>query len=258
MGGLGLEALRLLGIRDIHVLHEGWRYRFEELHLSSFHGALKWNNWKPDWAQTWAIRQLRAAAAAMQPHESSCKGRRCGRLYLRREMNANVSVSARPLGNEHAVYSLLRRNDFTSAEFGSMTLVQKAAVLRDVGVLVTPTGANTLNMLFAESPPCALIALEVGSKDVPYPVSMHISDVASAFWPDRKHEIVLDCAIGPLPLRKGMLPCSTATQLLPGNTSSTAIIQTAGTTNDSAVPRIDLAELQSALDYAMRKCPQHS
>ena len=94
-------------------------------------------------------------------------------------------MAARTIENEDAMQDLLRDAGYVTEEFATKTLAQRMAALRDTAVIVTQIGANALNVLFAEPPPCALLYLRVGHAPSP-----QIDAVAPRFWDGRPRVIV--------------------------------------------------------------------
>jgi len=173
---LASEFRQLLGIHNVRVLHEGQRYLLDELHVSSFYRPAKRIKWVPPLSLSWTIRHARAALSPLAA--TSCAGRHCRRLYLRREASTGRDRAAtRAIENEDAMLAILKDTGFVTEEFASKTLAQRVDALRNVAIVVTQIGANVLNVLFAEPAPCACLYLKVGNAP-----NAQIEVVAQHFW----------------------------------------------------------------------------
>ena len=130
--------------------------------------------------------------------------------------------------------SLQNGAGFVVEEFAAKTLAQRVAALRDVAVLLTQLGANTLNILFAETPPCAILYLVIGIAPSP-----QIDQVAAHFWPGQprilSRNVWMECG-------NSSVPCLTGNE----HTNGSSVFDTSAD--------VDLASLQAAIDESTSAC----
>ena len=87
-------------------------------------------------------------------------------LYLQRETqgsrehNDNHQGATRAAANEAEVAAALRARGFTILRLGRASLRDKAAALAGASLVLTPVGANALNLLLQPSPPSTWLFLD--------------------------------------------------------------------------------------------------
>ena len=164
---LAQDIMSSLGVTNVTVLHE-WkaRYRIERLYVSSYY---RLDSTAP--AAVWLWKQLRWASTPRVPLVSPNLPAPhavtpAGLLYLQRnsepsrEHNDNAQGAARAVANEEELAAVLRVRGFTIIRSGRASLREKAAALAGALLVLTPVGANALNLLLQPNPPAAWLFID--------------------------------------------------------------------------------------------------
>jgi hypothetical protein len=175
-----VDYLALLNITRFTVLEAEHHYVVQNLTASRYIKGFSLQ--EPE-----VLDMLRAPALqhALGRHTHQHRDR-SSRIYLRRDL-ASGSIahaawqldsagggkdnpSERLIENEEELTATLEQQGFLSVRMASMSLVARVALLSDLDCLVTQSGANEFNLLFARAQPSRVVVIEAGR------------GAGSAFW----------------------------------------------------------------------------
>ena len=94
-------------------------------------------------------------------------------------------VKERLIGNEDELASVLSANGFRAAYVGTLRLSERVALLAQLDAMVTQSGANEFNLLFAREQPRCVLVIEAG-RAIGSPFwrsQLAISGIHRQIWP---------------------------------------------------------------------------
>ncbi len=146
------KVFRTLGLESrLTVLEEDRGYRVKALYSSSYVP-----NYDPPTAKMIAaFRLLRDSAQKAYPVSPPPRSRR---IYLARDKSSNHAQNnsnagaKRVITNENAVQGMLYEGGFEDVLMGSLRIGEKMQALAGAEIIVSPIGANLMNLLFLTPP----------------------------------------------------------------------------------------------------------
>jgi capsular polysaccharide biosynthesis protein len=83
--------------------------------------------------------------------EPNTEGKR--KVYLKRDSSPKIDIGIlRIIDNEQELIELLQSNGFEIITLGTKSITEKSNLLNDIDILISPWGANLMNLIFANSP----------------------------------------------------------------------------------------------------------
>jgi capsular polysaccharide biosynthesis protein len=152
MNALVQEIVEILGLQDYITLLEGPSTTYvKELVSSSY--VLNYDPPTPRLIR--AFKQLRDATQKSYPLLSPDRPRK---IYLARETSPNPAMNnsnagtKRVITNEDVLKSMLHDRGFEDVFVGNLRIAEKTRTLAGAEVIVSPLGANLMNLLFLTPP----------------------------------------------------------------------------------------------------------
>ena len=149
------EILDLLNINNIYILEENKIYNIKNL-ICIKHYQSPPSNFTTNHLNIYNLLRDKINMLSLKPNENSTNYNRL--IYLKRDGIPNKDYGNSETGilrqiiNENELIDYLKNKNFEIITLGDKSLKEKYSLLKNSKILITPLGANCMNLIFSDCP----------------------------------------------------------------------------------------------------------